>query len=106
MIYFGESPKGYAYSDGVSRILDTITTNDGHYDLQISSVVPGRLNVNAEAEDFAPQSVIVNLVEGQTSATANLAMVPVDEVRTFQSTDDAEIQNEDHTLVSVTANSW
>ena len=93
------------YSDGVSRILDTITTDDGHYELQISSVVPGRLNVNAETEDFAPQSVIVNLVEGQTSATANLAMVPVDEVRTFQSTDDAEIQNEDHTLVSVAANS-
>lgn len=66
-------------SDGVSQELGTTTADDGHYEMQVRAV-PGRVNVHVEAENFAPQSVIVKLVEGQTSATANLAMVPVDAI--------------------------
>ena len=94
------------YDDGVSQDVDTITTDDGHYEIQVNAAL-GRVSVNAEAEDYAPQSVIVNLMEGQTSAAANLAMVPIpdDGFHTFGSTVDTEIRNEDHILVSVEANS-
>ena len=94
------------YSDGVSQDVDTITTDDGHYEIQVDAAL-GRVSISAEAEDYAPQSVIVNLVEGQTSAAANLAMVPIpdDGFHTFRSTVDTEVRNEDHVLVSVAANS-
>ena len=95
------------YSDGVSQVLDTITTTDnGHYETRVNAAL-GRMNISVEAEDYAPQSVIVNLAEGQTTVAANLAMVPIpdDGVHTFQSTDNTDIGNEDHVLVSVTANS-
>jgi hypothetical protein len=103
----GATIKVTQYSDGVSQELGETTSDDGHYEIQVNSMVPGRLNVYVEAPDFAPQSIVVNLVEGQSSAAANLAMVPLpdDGVHDFQSTDDAEIRDEDHTLVNVTANS-
>jgi len=107
MVIPGATIRVSQYSDGVSQVLGTITTTDnGHYETQVS-LAPGTVNVNAEAEDYTPQSVVVNLVEGQNSAAVNLAMIPIpdDGVHNFQSTGDAEIRNEDYTLVSVTANS-
>ena len=93
------------YVSGAAQELDTaVTNNNGFYEIELVSV-SGRTTVKAEAASFAPQSVIVNLMEDMGSATADLAMVPVDVEQRFQSADGAEVQNEDHTLVSVPANS-
>ena len=93
------------YVSGAAQELDTAATdNSGFYEIELVSV-SGRTTVKAEAVGFAPQSVIVNLMEDMGSATADLAMVPVDVVQNFMSADGAEVRNEDHTLVSVPANS-
>ena len=93
------------YVSGAAQELDTaVTDNSGFYEIELVSV-SGRTTVKAEAAGFAPQSVIVNLMEDMGSATADLAMVPVDVVQNFMSADGAEVRNEDHTLVSVPANS-
>lgn len=77
MVIPGATIRVTQYSDGVSQVLDTITTTDnGHYETAVNAAL-GRMNISVEAEDYAPQSVIVNLAEGQTTVAANLAMVPI-----------------------------
>ena len=93
------------YSDDVPYDLGTTTTNDeGAYAIQVDAD-PGRVNVKVEAEHFAPQSVIVNRMEGMNSANADLTMVPIDVTQSFQPTQDTEIMKGDQVLVEVPANS-
>ena len=92
------------YASGAAQQLGTATTNRvGFYEIELPPV-SGRTAVKAVTADFAPQSVIVNLAAGMESATADLAMVPVDVVQSFRSADGAEVGNEDLTLVRVPAN--
>ena len=93
------------YVSGAAQELDTaVTDNSGFYEIELGSV-SGRTTVKAEAAGFVPQSVIVNLMEDMGSATADIAMVPVDVVQRFQAANGADVGNGDHTLVSVPANS-
>lgn len=89
---------------GISRALGTAETDaNGKYSIQLRAN-PGRVNINATADGFASQSTIIDLTEG-SGATADLAMLPVQVVQNFQPENDAGIQLEGHTVVSVPANS-
>ena len=89
---------------GISRALGTAETEaNGKYSIQLRAN-PGRVNVNATANGFASQSTIIDLTEG-SGATADLAMLPVQVVQNFQPENDAGIQLEGQTVVSVPANS-
>ena len=91
------------YDDGVSWDLGTTSTDDsGGYQIRVDAA-PGQVHVRASADRFAPQSVVVELTEGMVSAVTDFAMVSVDVVREFQSTEQAEIRNQDYTLVRVPA---
>ncbi len=89
---------------GISRALGTAETDaNGKYSIQLRAN-PGRVNVNATADGFASQSTIIDLTEG-SGATADLAMLPVQVVQQFQPENEAGIQLEGQTVVSVPANS-
>ncbi len=89
---------------GLSRTLGVAETDaNGKYRIQLRAD-PGRVNVNATANGFASQSAIIDLTEG-SGATADLAMLPVQVVQNFQPENDAGIQLEGQTVVSVPANS-
>lgn len=95
------------YIDGVPYDLGTTTTDDeGWYEIQVDAD-PGRVNIKVEAERFAPQSTIVDLIEGMDSTSADLANVPVEVVHKFRARNGAAIwnQNQDYVLVRVPANS-
>ena len=89
---------------GTSRTLGVAETDaNGKYSIQLRAN-PGRVNVNATADGFASQSTIIDLTEG-SGATADLAMLPVQVVQNFQPENDAAIQREGQTVVSVPADS-
>ena len=89
------------YNNGIPRDLGTTSTdNNGNYEIQVRAN-PGRVNVNVDAEHYAPQSAIVNVTQDTDSASTDLNSLPVDVIHEFQGTDDAEIRNQDHVLVSV-----
>ena len=89
------------YNNGIPRDLGTTNTDDnGNYEIQVRAN-SGRVNVNVDAEHYAPQSSIVNVTQDTDSASADLASLPVDVVHDFRAADDAEIRNQDHVLVSV-----
>ena len=89
--------------DGTSRTLGVAKTDaSGKYTIQLRAN-PGRVNVNATADGFASQSTIVDLTEGSRTS-ADLAMLPVQVVQRFRPEDDAGIQLEGQTVVSVSAN--
>ena len=93
------------YHGGVARDLGTTYADeDGIYEIDVTAH-PGRVNVEVDAEHFSPQSVIVNVTEDSGSTYVDIVNLPVDVVHEFRSTDDAEIANQDHTLVSVAAGS-
>ena len=93
------------HADGAAQELGTaMTDTDGFYAIALTPI-SGRATVAAEAEDFVPQSVVVNLMEDMDSATADLAMVPVDVAHSFQPTQDTDIMKGDRFLVEVPANS-
>ena len=93
------------HADGAAQELGTaMTDTDGFYAIALAPI-SGRATVAAEAENLVPQSVVVNLMEDMDSATADLAMVPVDVAHSIQPTLDTEIMKGDRLLVEVPANS-
>ena len=92
---------------GVDDCVSCTGTTDatGAYAIQINAS-PGRVTVKVDADDFAPQAVVVNLTEGTGVASADLDSVPVEvAIAELQPTDTIEIENQDHILVRVPANS-
>ena len=78
------------FTGGVTSDLGITTTgNSGEYNIQVNAN-PGRANVNAVTEGFAPQSVIVHLRGDIDDVPADLAMLPVQVETAFQPTQDAE----------------
>ena len=66
-------------------------------------VNPGRLTVKANAAGFAPQSIIVDVSDG-SSRTADLSMIPVQVTQPFTPENNAAIQVDGQTVVSLSAN--
>ena len=91
------------YKGETSRMVGEVKTNrHGKYSVQVR-VNPGRLTVNANAAGFAPQSIIVDVSDG-LSRTADLAMIPVQVTQPFQLENNAAIQVDGQTVVSLSAN--
>ena len=88
---------------GNSRIIGRAGTNtNGEYAVHVRAN-PGRLVVNATADGFAPQSMIVRVAEGSKIA-ADLRMVPVQVVHDFQPEKQAEIRVDGQKVVSLQGN--
>ena len=94
------------YQESATAPLGTATTDAmGAYDIQISAE-PGRVTVKTESENFAPQSIVVDLEEGTSAASADLGSVPVGESGMFPPTAPIEVMGDGgQMLVSVPANS-
>ena len=91
------------YQGDISQKVGTArTSRDGKYSVQVR-VKPGRLTVTANATGFAPQSIIVNVSDG-SRRTADLAMIPVQVTQFFQPENNAAIQVNGQTVVSLSAN--
>jgi len=91
------------YQGDNSRMVgEAKTTGNGNYSVQVR-VDPGRLTVKATATGFAPYSIIVDVSDG-SSRTADLAMVPVQVTQPFRPENNAAIQVEGQTVVSLSAN--
>lgn len=91
------------YHGNLSQTVGAAKTNrDGKYTVQVR-VNPGRLTVTANATDFAPQSIIVDVSDG-SRRTADLAMIPVQVTQPFQPKNNAAIQVDGQTVVSLSAN--
>ena len=91
------------YHGNLSQTVGAAKTNrDGKYTVQVR-VKPGRLTVTANATGFAPQSIIVDISDG-SRRTADLSMIPVQVTRLFQPENNAAIQVDDQTVVSLSAN--
>ena len=94
----------YRYS-GAYNLGMTTTDDDGAYEIQVGAN-PGRVNIKVEAEDFVPQSTIVNVMEGMDSGVADPVMVPVGVVHGFQPAEGVDIEDQQgQTLVSIPPNS-
>ena len=90
------------YQGGISQTVGTArTSRDGNYTVHVR-VNPGRLTVKATAIGFAPQSIIVDVSDG-SRRTADLAMMPVQVTQPFQPENNAAIQVEGQTVVSLSA---
>ncbi len=90
------------YQGGISQTVGTArTSRDGNYTVHVR-VNPGRLTVMATAIGFAPQSIIVDVSDG-SRRTADLAMIPVQVTQPFQPENNAAIQVEGQTVVSLSA---
>ena len=91
------------YQGGISQKVGTArTSRDGKYTVQVR-VKPGRLTVKATATGFASQSIIVDVSDG-SRRTADLAMIPVQVTQPFQPENNAAIQVDGQTVVSLSAN--
>ena len=91
------------YQGDLSQTVGAAKTNrDGKYTVQVR-VKPGRLTVTANATGFAPQSIIVDVSDG-SRRTADLTMIPVQVTQPFQPENNAAIQVEGQTVVSLSAN--
>ncbi len=91
------------YQGDISQTVGTTrTSRDGNYTVQVR-VKPGRLTVNANATGFAPHSIIVDVSDG-SRRTADLAMMPVQVTQPFQPENNAAIQVDGQTVVSLSAN--
>ncbi len=91
------------YQGDISQKVGTArTSRDGNYTVHVR-VKPGRLTVKATAIGFAPQSIIVDVSDG-SSRTADLAMIPVQVTQPFQPENNAAIQVDGQTVVSLSAN--
>ena len=91
------------YQGEISRMVGEVKTNrHGNYSAQVR-VNPGRLTVNANAAGFAPHSIIVDVSDG-SSRTADLAMIPVQVTQPFRPENNAAIQVDGQTVVSLSAN--
>ena len=91
------------YQGDISRKVGTArTSRDGKYTVQVR-VKPGRLTVKATAIGFAPQSIIVDVSDG-SRRTADLPMIPVQVTQPFQPENNAVIQVDGQTVVSLSAN--
>ena len=88
------------YVDSLPRDLGNTTADDGGaYEIQVQGE-PGRAGVKVAAEGFAPQSFIVYLSEDLADVPADIAMLPVQVITSFQPS-----QEEENTHFSVPANS-
>ncbi|MCY3682171.1 MAG: SUMF1/EgtB/PvdO family nonheme iron enzyme [Gemmatimonadetes bacterium] len=91
------------YQGNLSQTVGAAKTNrNGKYTVQVR-VNPGRLTVTAIAAGFAPQSIIVDVSDG-SRRTADLALVPVQVTQPFQPENNAAIQVDGQTVVSLSAN--
>ncbi len=91
------------YQGDISQKVGTARTRrDGKYTVQVR-VKPGRLTVTANATGFAPQSIIVDVSDG-SRRTADLSMIPVQVTQSFLPENNAAIQVDGQTVVSLSAN--
>ena len=91
------------YHGNLSQMVGAAKTNrNGKYTVQVR-VDPGRLTVTANATGFAPQSIIVDVSDG-SRRTADLAMIPVQVTQPFRPENNAAIEVEGQTVVSLSAN--
>ena len=91
------------YQGETSRMVGTAKANrNGKYTVQVR-VNPGRLTVNANAVGFAHQSIIVDVSDG-SRRTADLSMIPVQVTQSFRPENNAAIQVDGQTVVSLSAN--
>ncbi|MXY99237.1 SUMF1/EgtB/PvdO family nonheme iron enzyme [Candidatus Poribacteria bacterium] len=93
---------GQYQGENSRKVGETKTNKDGNYSVQVR-VDLGRLTVNANAAGFAPQSIIVDVSDG-SRRTADLAMIPVQVTQPFQPENNAAIQVDGQTVVSLSAN--
>ena len=92
------------YGGGVSHLVgEAITDPDGAFVAEVP-VTPGRLTVNVEADGFAAQSGVVNLLEDASSESATLDMVPVQAVQEFAAVEGVDVSVDGHPVVSLPAN--
>ena len=91
------------YQGDISQKVGTArTSRDGKYTVQVR-VKPGRLIVTANATGFAPQSIIVDVSDGSRKI-ADLSMIPVQVTQPFSPENNAAIQVDGQTVVSLSAN--
>ena len=91
------------YHGNLSQMVGAAKTNrNGKYTVQVR-VNPGRLTVTANATGFAPQSIIVDVSDG-SRRIADLVMVPVQVTQPFQPENNAAIEVDGQTVVSLSAN--
>ncbi len=93
---------GQYQGENSRKVVETKTNRNGNYSVQ-ARVDPGRLTVTANATGFAPQSIIVDVSDG-SRRTADLAMIPVQVTQPFQPENNAAIQVDGQTVVSLSAN--
>ena len=94
------------YQESAAMPLGTTRTDaTGAYQISISAD-PGRVTVKTEHGGFAPQSVVVDLEEGTSAASADLGNVPVGVSGVFDPMQPIEVMGDGgEMLVSVPANS-
>ena len=93
---------GQYQGENSRKVGEAKTNRNGNYSVQVR-VDPGRLTITANATGFAPQSVIVDVSDG-SRRTADLAMIPVQVTQPFQPENNAAIQVDGQTVVSLSAN--
>ena len=87
-----------------SLVLGEAETNeDGRFSVDVVAV-QGRLVVNVEAKDYAPQSAIISLASKTQQSVANIGMVPVHVTQSFVASEGAEVDIEGQRVLELPAN--